>query len=369
MAIPALALGGKPAHPERMDQFMELTKMPGLLWEQTLLNRFRTEAPGASASLCGVKGDWKKDIQEAVARGDVARFEDSDAHAMLANVEMPDAFDSAENWPKCAKMINDIRDQSNCGCCWAFAGVEAASDRMCIASKASLVLPISAQDVCFGANEDGCGGGQITTPWDYIKNTGAVTGGQFKGTGAFGKGFCQDFSLPHCHHHGPQGNDPYPAEGKPGCPSEDSPRHSKSCDSAAASPHADFSGDQYTFSGQVETASGVKAIQKMIMAGGPVETAFTVYTDFENYAGGVYHHVTGDVAGGHAVKIVGWGVDSGTKYWKVANSWNPHWGEEGYFRIKFGDCGIDDQVVGSSADSTWQKKGDGRLEVTFFLPK
>jgi cathepsin B len=94
----------------------------------------------------------------------------------------------------------------------------------------------------------------------------------------------------------------------------------------------------------------------MIMAGGPVETAFTVYSDFENYVSGVYHHVTGDFAGGHAVKIVGWGTDNGTKYWKVANSWNPYWAEKGYFRIKRGDSGIDDQVVGSSFNSKWSKK-------------
>jgi putative ABC transport system ATP-binding protein len=30
------------------------------------------------------------------------------------------------NWASCAKIIDDIRDQSNCGCCWAFAGAEAA---------------------------------------------------------------------------------------------------------------------------------------------------------------------------------------------------------------------------------------------------
>ncbi len=31
--------------------------------------------------------------------------------------------------------------------------------------------------------------------------------------------------------------------------------------------------------------------------------------------------------GGHAVKIVGYGVDNGMKYWTVANSWNAEFGE------------------------------------------
>jgi len=96
------------------------------------------------------------------------------------------------------------------------------------------------------------------------------------------------------------------------------------------------------------------------MSGGPVETAFTVYSDFENYAGGIYHHVSGGRAGGHAVKMVGWGVENGQKYWKVANSWNPYWGEKGYFRIRRGnnEGGIEDGVVGSSPSSKWGKKSE-----------
>jgi cathepsin B len=94
------------------------------------------------------------------------------------------------------------------------------------------------------------------------------------------------------------------------------------------------------------------------MAGGPVETAFTVYTDFANYVSGIYHHVSGGVEGGHAVRIVGWGVEGGNKYWKVANSWNPYWGEKGYFRIKRGnsECGIEDGVTFSGANAKWTQK-------------
>ena len=98
----------------------------------------------------------------------------------------------------------------------------------------------------------------------------------------------------------------------------------------------------------------------MIMEGGPVETAFTVYSDFEDYAGGIYQRTTGKPAGGHAVKIVGWGVENGTKYWKVANSWNPYWGEKGFFRIVRGknECGIEDQVTGSPSGAKWTKASE-----------
>ena len=116
-------------------------------------------------------------------------------------------------------------------------------------------------------------------------------------------GFCSDFTLPHCHHHGPQGKDPYPAEGKPGCEQQTSPSAPTKCDANATSPHNDFGKDKWSFSGEVQSASGEEGIQSAIMAGGPVETAFTVYSDFANYAGGIYHHVSGGVEGGHASRI------------------------------------------------------------------
>merc|ERR1719261_505165 len=105
-----------------------------------------------------------------VQRGEIVKA------TLNANMEIPTSFDSAENWPQCAKIIGDIRDQSNCGCCWAFAGAEAASDRMCIATNASLLLPLSAQDVCFCGSDNGCDGGFVEEPWDYIRLHGAVTG-------------------------------------------------------------------------------------------------------------------------------------------------------------------------------------------------
>merc|ERR1711972_659243 len=146
----------------------------------------------------------------------------------------------------------------------------AGSDRMCIATNASIMVPLSAQDACFnggGLMSQGCNGGQISSPWSYLKKgglfggKGAVTGGQYQGSGTFGKGLCSDFSLPHCHHHGPQGQDPYPAEGAPGCPHEESPSTPKHCDADATAPHNEFKSDKYTFSGRTQSASGPNQVK------------------------------------------------------------------------------------------------------------
>jgi len=195
-----------------------------------------------------------------------------------------------------------------------------------------------------------------------------VTGGLYHNSEGQETGFtgmCADFSLPHCHHHGPVKDDPWPAEGAPGCPSARSPPGPTKCGATASADHSDFDGDKITFTGRTETARGETAIQQMIMEGGPVETAFTVYTDFEDYDTGIYHHVTGGMAGGHAVAFYGWGVDNGVKYWKVKNSWNPFWGEKGYFRIVRGtnEGGIESQVIGSSASAKWGKKSELRAIV------
>ncbi len=46
------------------------------------------------------------------------------------------------------------------------------------------------------------------------------------------------------------------------------------------------------------------------MKNGPVETHLDVYEDFMYYQGGIYEHIEGKMLGGHAIKIIGWGVEN-----------------------------------------------------------
>ena len=94
-------------------------------------------------------------------------------------------------------------------------------------------------------------------------------------------------------------------------------------------------------------AGNEEAIMTEILMNGPVEASFRVYEDFPNYYSGVYQHVSGKLIGGHAVKMIGWGIENDTPYWLIANSWNPTWGDKGYIKIRRGnnECGIEEEIV------------------------
>merc|ERR1712188_219463 len=245
---------------------------------------------------------------------------------------LPSDFDSRKEWGSMCPSTSEIRDQASCGSCWAFGAVEAMTDRICIASKGASKPHISAEDLlsCCHMCGMGCNGGYPEAAWSYYKNEGIVTGGQY-GT----KEGCQPYALPHCDHHVTGKYSPCGSiQPTPRCQSTCESGYSKSC-----------SADKHK--GMSAHAVPASLIQQEIMNNGPVEGTFTVYEDFLHYRSGVYSHTSGQALGGHAIKILGWGVDNGTPYWIVANSWNTDWGNQGFFNIKRGndECGIESGVV------------------------
>lgn len=246
---------------------------------------------------------------------------------------IPDSFDSRDAWPNCPS-IKMIRDQGSCGSCWAFGAVEAISDRICVATKQASNPLISAEDLlsCCLFCGAGCNGGQPSAAWEHYRLSGLVTGGLY-GT----NGTCQPYTIPPCNHHD-QGR--Y----QPCGDIVHTPKCSHSCISGY---NETYKADKHHGKSVYGVHGSVEQIQTEIMTNGPVEAAFTVYADFPSYKSGVYSHTTGAPLGGHAVKILGWGVENNTPYWLVANSWNEDWGLQGFFKIRRGndECGIESEIV------------------------
>jgi cathepsin B len=225
--------------------------------------------------------------------------------AVSTGVAAPAAFDSRTQWPNC---IHPIRNQEQCGSCWAFGTTESFSDRMCIATNGSTNVVLSPQDlVSCDKGGAGCNGGIPSQAWQYFADKGVVADSCLPYTAGKGNsGFC--------------------------------PLFKKCKGSGSWTPYkADAS--------SIHIYNTVELIQQAVMTDGPVTATMTVYQDFMSYKSGVYIHTTGSMLGGHAIKIVGWGTDADSKqdYWIVANSWGTTWGINGFFWIQRGTdmCGIE----------------------------
>ncbi|HUI30360.1 MAG TPA: C1 family peptidase [Candidatus Acidoferrales bacterium] len=111
-----------------------------------------------------------------------------------------------------------------------------------------------------------------------------------------------------------------------------------------------FDHGYYTVSSYSVNSVSISAIKSALQTS-PVLAGMEVYEDFAYYyTGGVYQHTFGNDLGGHAVVIVSY--DDANSCWICKNSWGGNWGERepgqidkagvnGYFRIAYGQCGID----------------------------
>jgi C1A family cysteine protease len=81
-------------------------------------------------------------------------------------------------------------------------------------------------------------------------------------------------------------------------------------------------------------------MRRWISTQGALVTVMTAYPDLTAYYGsGIYTQVLGSPDGGHCVSCIGY--DHQQRYWICQNSVGTAWGESGYFRIAYGEVGID----------------------------
>ena len=215
----------------------------------------------------------------------------------------PDAYDARDidaGQVPC-KAFNPL-DQGSCGSCYAFSSATAFSARLCRFNPSSLGnIVVSPQQFLDCTN--GCDGGNAIAVYQSLV---AIPNVEL---------WC----------------DPYT-------------QTKQTCNSICSI------GNKVTGQpGSVRTVggagpNGVLQMQLELIRGGPGVVSFLVTNDFFSYSSGVYTpSPSASPVGGHAVALVGWGVDSGKPYWIVQNSWGPGWGENGFFRIVRGQdaCSIE----------------------------
>jgi C1A family cysteine protease len=81
--------------------------------------------------------------------------------------------------------------------------------------------------------------------------------------------------------------------------------------------------------------------KQAIARNGPVIAGMRVFSDFYQYGSGIYKHVTGNFEGLHAVAVVGY--NDAEDCWIIKNSWDKDWGESGFVRMGYSECGLDSE--------------------------
>ncbi|CAJ0594778.1 unnamed protein product [Cylicocyclus nassatus] len=245
------------------------------------------------------------------------------AKEIVMNENLPESFDAREKWPQCVS-IKTIRHQAQCGSCWAVSAASVMSDRLCIATYGQDQRIISDTDILSCCGEmcgDGCQGGIPIGAYQYGMTNGVCTGGPYNA-----KNCCKPYPFP------------------PNSLDKQTPICRAQCQFGY---NVDYYSDKIYANSAYSVAANEDAIRKEIFTNGPVTAAFYVYSDFNYYKNGVYVHTWGESEGGHAIRLIGWGVENGVKYWLASNSWGADWGDGGYFKIRRGtdECNIETFMV------------------------
>ena len=206
----------------------------------------------------------------------------------------------------------------------------------CIKSQGKYQTRISSVHIvsCCTNCGGGCNGGYQYSAFLFWEKNGIPTGGIYGD-----KNTCKPYVFPPCEHHqipGPHGPCDIEYRPTPKCENKCQDGYEKTIEEDLW-----YGNDSYYVSNDEQK------IMTEIYENGSVEAAFTVYEDFVLYHEGIYQHVSGARLGGHAIKIIGWGVENGVKYWQCVNSWNDNWGDKGTFKILRGTnhAGIEGNIV------------------------
>lgn len=206
-------------------------------------------------------------------------------------LEAPDVLD----W-RLKNVVTPVKDQGQCGSCWAFAVTETLESAYAI-KTGDLEILAPQELVDCDTNSFGCSGGYPELALQYVED------------------------------HGLNLEKDYPYQAADGqCHETDS---------------------KYKLDQCFDVPTNDEALLKKAVSKAPLTVVIEAdQRVFQFYKSGV---ITADSCGqnlDHAVQLVGYGTENNVDYWLVRNSWGESWGEGGYVKlernsdVQGGTCGI-----------------------------
>jgi len=216
----------------------------------------------------------------------------------LTSVELPSSYDCRSQGA-----VNPIKDQAQCGSCWAFGTVANIEGAYVVQGKGELKSLSEQELVSCDTSDSGCNGGLPDRAYEWMIDSKS----------------------------GLELESAYPYTSGTG--------NSGTCRKVASQ-------EKVFINGYKDISTDEDQIAAALMQYGPLAIGINA-EPMQLYFGGIDDPADCDPQElDHAVNIVGFGEKDGKKYWIIRNSWGKMWGEDGYYRIVrgVGRCGLNQMV-------------------------
>jgi len=241
---------------------------------------------------------------------------------------------SSINW-RDTEAVTPIKNQGQCGSCWAFSATEAIESQMILGTGGKFAIALSPQQIasCAPGNGTygclGCNGGFTEGAYDYVKSA---------------PGLANSFFIPYEQ-------------------SLTESQNTKACPTAKVQA---INGELEQLQGGYAKVTGYKYAVKPCTSGTCAhqdlkgfaqaleETPLSICVNagaWNDYTGGVMSSQACGPMGAdyqdHCVMATGFNTTAPTPYWIVRNSWASTWGEEGYIYLEMAEntCGLADDAT------------------------
>lgn len=233
----------------------------------------------------------------------------------LIKLKNLDALPENLNWSDDRRIVGPVKNQGNCGSCWAFVVTGMLEGQERLNSTGGLVTLSEQNLIDCNIDNYGCHGGNIATALAFVRKSG---------------GLMREDDYPY---KSGSGHDDFPCQFD----------KSKS-----------FITTMY-LKRTIQLETGNEELLKQTLASyGPIAVAIDAHQrSFHLYKGGIYYDSKCTKKVSHSLLLVGYGSKNGQDYWLLKNSFSTEWGELGYFylaRNRDDHCGITQNAYISLAE-------------------